>query len=106
MIIILSFIIGVLFGCGLMYLIVRHSKQKSPAKGIADYMEEQQEEKQHGKEKILKYLEQNEDIANNDVEKLLGISDATASRYLSELEDEGKIEQVGGRGRFVSYRKK
>jgi len=34
----------------------------------------------------------------------VGVSDASATNYLSELESEGKIEQVGERGRFVSYR--
>lgn len=42
-------------------------------------------------------------ITNNDVEKLLGVSDATATRYLDELEKQGKVRQVGERGRFVYY---
>ncbi|MCK4386925.1 MAG: hypothetical protein KAV41_02480 [Candidatus Pacebacteria bacterium] len=42
-------------------------------------------------------------ITRNEVEKLLGVSDQTAGRYLDELEDEGKIEQVGTAGKNVHY---
>ncbi len=39
-------------------------------------------------------------------ETALGVSDATATNYLQELEREGRIEQIGERGRFVTYRLK
>ena len=45
-------------------------------------------------------------ITNDEVEKLLHVSDATATRYLSQLEKEGKIkknEEKGKRGKWVSY---
>ena len=38
-----------------------------------------------------------------DVEKLLGVSDNTALKYLNELEAEGKIMQVGEAGPKVYY---
>ena len=44
-------------------------------------------------------------ITNNEVEKLLHVSDATATRYLSTLEKEGKIKQSGKTGKGVSYSK-
>lgn len=44
-------------------------------------------------------------ITNNQVEKLLGVSDATAERYLEQLEKEGLIKQVGKEGKFVYYEK-
>ena len=44
-------------------------------------------------------------ITNNEVEKLLHISDATATRYLATLEKEGKIKQNGKIGKWVSYSK-
>lgn len=44
-------------------------------------------------------------ITNDEVEKFLHVSDATATRYLSELEKEGKIKQVGKTGHAVSYTK-
>ena len=39
----------------------------------------------------------------NDVEKLLDVSDQTASKYLNELEKEQKIEQIGTSGKGVYY---
>ncbi len=42
-------------------------------------------------------------ITNDEVEKLLHVSDATATRYLSILEKEGKIVQSGKTGKGVSY---
>ena len=42
-------------------------------------------------------------ITNDEVEKFLHVSDATATRYLSELEKEGKIKQNGKTGHMVSY---
>ena len=44
-------------------------------------------------------------ITNDEVEKLLHVSDATATRYLSALEKEGKIKQVGKTGKAVVYSK-
>lgn len=70
-------------------------------------MSEQEQIKQERKEKILLALRNSKGnkIANNDVEKLVGVSDTTAERYLDELEKEGKIRQVGKTGKFVYYEK-
>ena len=48
------------------------------------------------------FLKQNK-ITNDEVEKFLHISDATATRYLSILEKENKIKQTGKTGKAVSY---
>ena len=42
-------------------------------------------------------------ITNDEVEKFLHVSDATATRYLSILEKEGKVRQAGRTGKSVSY---
>lgn len=69
----------------------------------------QEVEKKENKEKILASFANLESaggdgrVSNNDIEKLLGVSDATATRYLDELEKEGKIHQVGTSGRSVFY---
>ena len=60
--------------------------------------------KQENKIKILEFLQNNEKVTNNDVEKLCGVSDATATRYLNELEKEQKIKQIGTVGHAVYYR--
>ena len=42
-------------------------------------------------------------ITNDEVREFLHVSDATATRYLSQLEKENKIKQVGKTGHAVSY---
>ena len=67
------------------------------------YLSNQQEEKARRKEKILELVQSNGKISNNQVEKLLGVSNATAERYLQELENEGKLRQHGTSGPSVFY---
>ena len=52
---------------------------------------------------ILTLFLKKSQITNDDVEKLLHISDATAGRYLSILEKEGKIKRNGKTGQSVTY---
>ena len=64
------------------------------------------QDRKHKKfEKILEFLNTKGKITNDEVEKLLHVSDATATRYLSALEKEGKIQQVGKTGKAVTYTK-
>ena len=70
------------------------------------YQDIGKKQKTEGKERILGELRSKEKITNNDVEKLLNVSDATATNYLQELENENKIEQIGKTGRSVFYRLK
>ncbi|MBI2086660.1 MAG: hypothetical protein HYT69_00570 [Candidatus Zambryskibacteria bacterium] len=67
------------------------------------FISKQQEEKKRNKQAIFELLETNHPLTNNDVEVMLGISDATATRYFDELEKEGKVRQVGKTGRYVNY---
>ena len=63
----------------------------------------QSKKKQENKGKILQLFLTKEKVANNDIEKLVGVSDATAERYLDELEKEGKLTQHGEIGKGVFY---
>ena len=56
--------------------------------------------------KIAGYLSTKTQITNEEVQKLLGVSDATAVRYLDELQAQGVIEQVGVTGQSVYYKRK
>lgn len=58
------------------------------------------------RKKILAMMTGGREITNDDVQKALGVSDATATRYLDELEHEGLISQIGDTGAGVVYRKK
>lgn len=76
-------------------------RQKKPV----EFNVRKREEIEKNKEKILEEIKRVGEIANDGVEKILNVSDATATRYLEELEKEGKITQEG-QGRGVMYRLK
>ena len=65
-------------------------------------IERQKREKEAHKASILELFKTTTPLTNNHIEQMLGISDATATRYLEELEKEGKVRQVGKTGRGVS----
>ncbi|MSR71383.1 MAG: hypothetical protein EXS50_01765 [Candidatus Taylorbacteria bacterium] len=54
---------------------------------------------------VMSLFNSTANITNDEVEKLLHVSDATACRYLGILEKEGKILRNGKTGRGVSYSK-
>jgi len=54
-------------------------------------------------EKIMYLFQNKTKITNSDVESLLGVSDATATRRLQDLETAGKIKQIGNIGQGVYY---
>lgn len=54
-------------------------------------------------DRVMSMFLQQSKITNDEVEKFLHVSDATATRYLSILEKEGKIKQNGKTGHMVSY---
>lgn len=66
-------------------------------------IDQQAEAKATNKQKILKFVQTSGKIKNDDVEKLVGVSNATAERYLDELEKEGKLTQHGTIGQSVFY---
>jgi predicted DNA-binding transcriptional regulator len=68
-------------------------------------IEIQAKDKEENKNIILDMLESREKITNREVEEGLKVSDATATRYLDELEKEGIIKQVGTDGPLVYYKK-
>ena len=67
------------------------------------FIAKQMEQKSENMQKILAFVQEHGKIQNNDVEKLAGVSNATAERYLDELEKEGKLTQHGTIGQGVFY---
>lgn len=96
------FILGFFLGVAVVYFVMRHRK----VSGIASHVKNQQSEKKERKEEILEIMRERVSVSNNDIERALNVSDTTATNYLQELERDGRIEQIGERGRFVSYRLK
>lgn len=72
-------------------------------KADTGFIDKQMEQKAENKQKILAFVQEHGKIQNNDVEKLAGVSNATAERYLDELEKEGKLAQHGAIGQNVFY---
>ena len=54
-------------------------------------------------DKIMSLFLKKSKITNDEVREFLHVSDATATRYLSQLEKERKIKQNGKTGHMVSY---
>lgn len=92
LVLILVAIIGIALG---MYLARRNTN--------AGFIAKQMEQKTENKRKILAFVQEHGKIQNNDVEKLVGVSNATAERYLDELEKEGMLTQHGTIGQGVFY---
>jgi predicted HTH transcriptional regulator len=64
----------------------------------------QESSKKENLEKIREFMINKDKVTNNDIEDLLGVSDATATNYLQELENRGEIRQIGSTGRSVHYK--
>ena len=56
-------------------------------------------------DKIMTLFAKQTKITNDEVEKFMHVSDATATRYLNTLEKENKIKQTGKTGKSVFYSK-
>ena len=100
-----AFIIaGFLIGIGLVLIFSRSARQK--VVGICKVALGQTARKQENKEKVLELLQERGELSNSDIREVLGVSPRTAVDYMDELEEEGKVEQVGDIGQGVVYRLK
>ncbi|MEK9186523.1 MAG: helix-turn-helix domain-containing protein [Patescibacteria group bacterium] len=99
----LIFILGFITGALIVWLVLGVRKEKGSGIGI---VEKQADEKERSKEAILGLMESgNQPLTNSHIKMMLDIPESTATRYLEELEKEGKIRQVGRTGRSVYYEK-
>lgn len=55
-------------------------------------------------EKLKHFIIKKERVANDQVQRFLGVSNATAERYLDALEKEELLKQVGRTGKHTYYR--
>lgn len=96
----IQFILGLLVGGIVVWLVMRGRKSGAQ---FANPNAAEMEARRQNLAKVMALFEQKSEIANNDVERLLGVSNATAERYLNELERQGQIRQVLPRGKSVTY---
>ena len=81
------------------------AKDKQRKENLERANAKRQEKKREKINEILNLFSEKKEITNDEVEKLLHVSDATATRYLETLEKEGKIKQVGKSGKYTHYEK-
>lgn len=92
------FILGILAGIATVFIMRRKRDAESAAT--------QTQVKEERLTDLLRLFAERKRITNDDVEQELGVSDATATRYLDELEKRGEIQQVGTTGAGVYYEKR
>lgn len=107
-----SQIILIIIGIAIVILLLSREGREA-AIGICAVALGQDAKKRERKEKILELLKENpstgsgnKELSNSNIREALGISAATAVRYMDELEKEGKVKQVGDTGNAVTYRLK
>lgn len=104
----MEFVWGILVG-GVVIGIVMGLVMKARGAGAVKHEMNCNEAEEKKAENLAKLREligfTSERITNDWVQKELSISDATAERYLNDLEGEGLLHQVGDSGQGVYYEK-
>ena len=81
-------------------------KKPDVAVPVVESKNKQTEDKEREKKAMLDFMVSgNQPLTNERARMMLGISEATATRYFDELQKEGKIKQVGKEGAHVFYEK-
>lgn len=104
------FITGLAIGIIGAYFVMAAKAVKKPKQSAKENkidIPERFENKAENLAKLKDYISKSPGkITNDNVQELLKVSDATATRYLDELEKEGLIKQIGGVGAPVYYEKR
>ena len=96
----LNVIVGFTMGLLVGYFVFRNGDKMTENNLTVD----KKSVKRENLEKIRSFLVGKQEVRNNEIENLLGVSDATSERYLDELEAEGKLKQVGKTGKYTHYK--
>jgi len=103
----MNFIYGFVAGIVVVTIVclIWPKKKAGESKEKVVYQTEDETKKKENLVKIENYISDKEKFTNDDLEKLLGVSNTTVKRYLDELESAGKIKQIGQTGSGVYYTK-
>lgn len=112
---VLGLIVGLIIGAMIIYLIMRSKKtaeteldssdEKSNGSGNPNPAVEIKKDNFVKLEKFIAEKSASDKITNDEIQEFLAVSDATAERYLQDLEKQGKIKQSGKTGKYVYYQK-
>src|SRR3989344_857320 len=69
--------------------------------GICSFVLDQGGRKNRNKEKTIAFLAEKGELNNAIIREALGVSRRSVARYMTELEQEKKVEQIGDIGRGV-----
>ena len=123
---VIIFVVGVVVGGGVVWVLAGRKARKieeetrkqlertekereeeerclAQSRGLEEYNQKLAERKEKLKSRIFQLFDHAKEITNSDVGEALNIPSRSAVRYLEELEQEGKIRQVGDIGRGVRY---
>ena len=81
----------------------KEQEQEEDASGLESFNEKRQKKIEGRKDKIVEAIKEKGSIQTGEVSNMLDISSRTALRYLSELEEEGRIKQTDETGRNAGY---
>jgi predicted HTH transcriptional regulator len=96
MIQVIVFILGVLLGMVLTWVVGRSRKDERAFGGVFGSINQNRKKQiKIQKDAILKLVEERGRITNDEVQKQFGISDSTATRRLGDLETEGFLIENG-----------
>ena len=109
----IGLIVGFIIGGVIVYLIMWPKKTAGASKEATSNKEtpfinpkvETRKENLAKLEELMNGKSKEEKITNDEVQTFLKVSDATAERYLQELEGQGKLKQFGEVGKEVYYQK-
>jgi len=101
---IIIFILGILVGAVFVWVIKNTCKSEHILGGAFGRINKKKREQvKIQKDNILKFVKEHGRVTNDNVQKELGVSDATATRYLDAMEKNSDIVQKGEKGRYVYY---
>lgn len=109
---VIIFVLGIILGMAFAYYFHMHKKAEKnnvvteKLAGIYSVLQERISQKQSRKLKIIELLQKKKELSNSEIKKIIGVSRRSVINYLDELEEEGKVEQIGDVGRSVVYRLK
>jgi len=96
----LYLVVGLALGIWLAQYFLRNKDES----GTNSMIDDEQKLKEEHMLKVQEYLKGKDEVTNDEIEKLLHISDATTTRYLDDLEHQGLIKQMGKTGQSVHYK--